>query len=40
VQKGLLAPVVDRVFPMWEAQAAHRHLEDRKNFGKVVLEVD
>jgi NADPH:quinone reductase-like Zn-dependent oxidoreductase len=40
VERGKLAPVVDRVFSLWDAQAAHRHLEDRKNFGKVVLEVD
>jgi NADPH:quinone reductase-like Zn-dependent oxidoreductase len=40
VEAGQLRPVVDRVFPLWDAQAAHRHLEDRKNFGKVVLEVD
>jgi NADPH:quinone reductase-like Zn-dependent oxidoreductase len=35
-----LHPVVDRVMPLWEAQAAHRLLEERKAFGKVVLEVD
>jgi NADPH:quinone reductase-like Zn-dependent oxidoreductase len=40
VEKRSLAPIVDRVFSLWEAQAAHRHLEERKNFGKVVLEVD
>lgn len=39
VEAGKLKPVVDRVFSLWDAQAAHRHLEDRKNFGKVVLEV-
>ncbi len=34
-----LRPVVDRVLPLWDAAAAHRLLEERKVFGKVVLEV-
>ena len=40
VEAGVLRPVVDRVMPLWEAPAAHRLLEDRKVFGKVVLAVD
>ena len=34
---GALAPVVDRTFPFAEAAAAHHYLQDRKNFGKVLL---
>jgi len=34
---GTFTPVVDRAFPFAEAGAAHRHIQDRKNFGKVVL---
>lgn len=34
-----LKPVVDRVFPLAQAAEAHRHLEGRRNFGKVVLEI-
>ncbi|MGE3274757.1 MAG: zinc-binding dehydrogenase [Vicinamibacterales bacterium] len=36
---GQFQPVVDRTFPLAEAAAAHRHLEGRRQFGKVVLEV-
>jgi len=37
--RGLLKPVVDQVFPLAEARAAHEYLEGKKQFGKVVLEV-
>jgi NADPH:quinone reductase-like Zn-dependent oxidoreductase len=40
VAAGKLKPVVDRVLPLWEAKEAHRVLEAREAFGKVVLEVD
>jgi len=35
--EGTLAPVVDKIFPFTEAAAAHQYLQDRKNFGKVLL---
>ena len=40
VEEGKLKPVVDRVLPLWSAAEAHRVLEGRKAFGKIVLEVD
>ncbi len=39
VAAGRLRPVVDRVLPLWQAAEAHTVLEERKAFGKVVLEV-
>lgn len=37
VQAGKLKPVVDKVFPFTEIKNAHQHLEDGRQFGKVVL---
>lgn len=39
VASGRLKPVVDRVFPLAEAAAAHAYLESGSQFGKVVLSV-
>ena len=36
-QNGVLAPVIDRVFPLEEAAAAHSFMESNGNFGKIVL---
>ena len=40
VEAGRLKPVVDRVFPLKEARAAHEYLARGGQFGKVVLAVD
>ena len=34
---GTAGPGADRTFPSAEAAAAHQYLQDRRNFGKVVL---
>jgi NADPH:quinone reductase-like Zn-dependent oxidoreductase len=39
VAAGRLKPIVDRVFPLAEAAAAHTYLESSQQFGKVVLQV-
>ncbi len=37
VKKGKLKPVIDRVFSLKDASLAHKYMEERKNFGKIVL---
>jgi NADPH:quinone reductase-like Zn-dependent oxidoreductase len=37
---GALRPVVDRVLPLSQAQAAHEVLERSEHFGKVVLRIE
>jgi zinc-binding alcohol dehydrogenase/oxidoreductase len=39
VTTGRVSPVVDRVFPLAEAAAAHEYLENGRQFGKVVLQI-
>jgi len=39
LEQGKLQPVIDRVFPIKEAQAAHGHVRQNLNTGKVVLEM-
>jgi NADPH:quinone reductase-like Zn-dependent oxidoreductase len=38
-KRGLLKPVIDCVLPLEQASEAHKRLEDRQQFGKVVLRV-
>lgn len=37
---GRLVPVIDRVYPWEQAEAAHRHMQANANIGKIVLRVD
>jgi len=37
VEKKLLKPIVDTVFPMEKIADAHRRMEGRKQFGKIVV---
>ncbi len=39
VGEGKLHPVIDRVLPLAECARAHKLLEDREQFGKIVLKV-
>ena len=40
VARRAIKPVIDRRFPFAEAQAAYRHLEAGRAFGKVVIEMN
>ncbi|HEY0702816.1 MAG TPA: zinc-binding dehydrogenase [Candidatus Acidoferrales bacterium] len=40
LKRGLLKPVVDVVLPLEKCAEAHRRLEDREQFGKLVLRVE
>jgi NADPH:quinone reductase-like Zn-dependent oxidoreductase len=35
-----LRPVLDQVFPLSEAPAAHRRMEEGRQFGKIVLKIE
>lgn len=35
-----MKPIIDSVFPLADAAAAHRRMEEAKQFGKIVLKID
>lgn len=37
VSRGLVRPVIEKVYPAEEIRAAHEHLESNRTFGKIVL---
>jgi len=37
VKDGKIKPVIDRTFPLKDAGTAHNYMEERKNFGKIIL---
>ena len=37
VRDGKLKPIIDRTFPLKDASIAHKYMEERKNFGKIIL---
>lgn len=39
LESGRIRPVIDRIFPVWEAEKAHAVLERGENAGKVVLKI-
>jgi NADPH:quinone reductase-like Zn-dependent oxidoreductase len=39
LRRGLLKPVIDVVMPLAQCAEAHRRLERRAQFGKIVLQV-
>jgi NADPH:quinone reductase-like Zn-dependent oxidoreductase len=39
IQRGVMRPVIDKVFPIGEANAAHMRMASNENIGKIVLKV-
>ncbi len=39
MERGVLKPILDKDFSLWQAREAHRYLEESRHFGKVVLKV-
>ncbi len=37
IEKGYIKPVVDKILPLKDAAEAHRRMEARHNFGKIIL---
>lgn len=37
---GVLRPIIDQTYPLAEAAAAHRYMEENRNTGKIMLAVD
>ena len=35
---GKIKPVIDKIFPFTEAAQAHAYIQNKKNFGKVLLD--
>jgi putative PIG3 family NAD(P)H quinone oxidoreductase len=40
LQSGAIRPVIDTSFPLTEAAAAHRYMEENRNVGKIMLTLD
>lgn len=40
IEQGLIVPVLDQVFPISEAKAAHEYMAENQVMGKVVLKVE
>lgn len=38
-EKGLLKPIIDKVWPLSAADQAHEYMDKNQNFGKIVLEI-
>ena len=36
-EAGRIAPVIAQTFPLTDAAAAHRYMQERRNVGKVLL---
>jgi NADPH:quinone reductase-like Zn-dependent oxidoreductase len=39
LESGEIKPVIDRIFPLEQANEAHRYMQNNSNFGKIVLTI-
>ncbi|MFD1360125.1 NAD(P)H-quinone oxidoreductase [Lentibacillus salinarum] len=39
-KQGRIRPIIDRTFPVEEANEAHQHMEDNQNIGKIILDMN
>jgi NADPH2:quinone reductase len=39
LESGAIRPIIDSTFPLAEAAAAHRYMEENRNVGKIMLVV-
>ncbi len=39
LESGVIQPVIDAIYPIAEATAAHQHMAENRNIGKIVLQV-
>ncbi len=39
LERGLVEPVIDSVYPLAQAASAHQRMESSEHIGKIVLEV-
>ena len=37
-KNGHILPIIDKVFPYTDAPNAHRYMQERKNFGKILID--
>jgi NADPH:quinone reductase-like Zn-dependent oxidoreductase len=40
LESGAIRPIIDTIFPLAEAAAAHRYMEDNRNIGKIMLVIE
>jgi NADPH:quinone reductase-like Zn-dependent oxidoreductase len=40
LESGAIRPIIDTTFPLAEAAAAHRYMEENRNVGKIMLVVE
>jgi NADPH2:quinone reductase len=37
LQSGVIKPLVDSIYPLEEAEEAHKHMESGEHMGKIIL---